>query len=77
MLAIHLDNYKDPKAMEKTVDTVLTHLLEFPVSMKLFASPQILVNNTIYQEMLSKLIQNDMLKLVYIDKIQSFTQFGI
>ena len=77
MLTIYLEEYKDSDAMKEVVDTVLIHPLKSPVSITLFPSPQILVNNTIYQDFISKLIKKDMLKLLYIDKIQLFTQFGI
>jgi hypothetical protein len=74
-MSIHLDTTRNPSQQEAIVKRVM----DAPptCAIILFSSPQALVNCALWRSLLFRLLRNRRLKLVCIDEIHLFAQFGL
>jgi superfamily II DNA helicase RecQ len=75
IMSIHLDTTRNPSQQEAIVKRVM----DAPptCAIILFSSPQALVNCALWRSLLFRLLRNHRLKLVCIDEIHLFAQFGL
>ena len=75
--SLHLDEYNDAVQISEIKNLLLKHPQNSPVSLILFTSPQRLVEYPEYLDTIDTLIGRGTLKLVSIDEVHLFTQFGL
>ena len=75
--SIHLDEYNERNEVNAIVEMLKSIPENSPVSIVLFSSPQRLVDFKQYRDIILILMRNDTLKLLFVDEVYLFTQFGL
>jgi superfamily II DNA helicase RecQ len=76
VLSFHLDEIKDRAEQQAVAMSVLNLGPDTTQTVFLFASPQVFVNNPIWQKLLDLIIQKKLLQFVSVDKIHLFVHFA-
>jgi superfamily II DNA helicase RecQ len=76
VVAFHLDHYRQP-AQQRSICQRISQITGVSnTTVCITSSPQALVNNKLYYGLYRDLLRNDLLKLLTVDELQLFVQFG-
>ena len=77
VLSLHIDEVRD----DEKVNEIVKLLMELPrnteKTVMLFSSPQAIVSNRHWREMIPKIISNGLLRLVCVDEVHLFIHYGL
>ena len=75
--SFHLHEYNENCQIDRIIEFLLNYPKNSPVCVLLFVSPQRIVEYPQYTNLVNELMAKGTLKLISIDEVQLFTQFGI
>jgi superfamily II DNA helicase RecQ len=75
-VAFHLDHYRHRAQQRAIAERIAKITGDSNSTVYITSSPQALVNNKVYYGLYCELIQKDSLKLLTVDELQLFVQFG-
>jgi hypothetical protein len=76
VVAFHLDHYRHRAQQQAIAERIGKITGDSNTTVCITSSPQALVNNKVYYALYCALIQKDSLKLLTVDELQLFVQFG-
>jgi hypothetical protein len=76
VVAFHLDHYRQPPQQRAICQRIAQISGVSNSTVCITSSPQALVNNKLYYSLYCELLRKDLLKLLTIDELQLFVQFG-
>jgi hypothetical protein len=75
-VAFHLGHYRQPTQQQAICQRIVKITGVFNSTVCITSTPQALVNNKHYYGLYCELLRKDLLKLLTVDKLQLFVQFG-
>jgi ATP-dependent DNA helicase RecQ len=74
---IHIDEFRSAADQRKTVEKIKGLLKEGDTTVFIFSSPQAIVKNKVWCELIDFLITNQRLSMVCVDEVHLFAHFGM
>jgi hypothetical protein len=74
---IHIDEFRSVSEQTKTVTKIKGLLKDGDSTVFIFSSPQAIVKNKVWCELIDYLIANDFLSMVCVDEVHLFAHFGM
>jgi superfamily II DNA helicase RecQ len=74
---VHIDEFRSIPEQKKMVSRIKTLLKDGDTSVFIFSSPQAIVKNEVWCELIDFLIANERLSMVCVDEVHLFAHFGM